>query len=367
MSARFIDIHIIQNVPPSCVNRDDTGAPKTATYGGVRRARVSSQAWKRATRQEFRNLLDDKDLGLRTTRAIGEIATTILAKHPELAPDEATAKATKVLEAANLKVAGKKRKNASEETTETGYLIFFSRRQIDALAELAVAQEKPDKKAAVEAANSHKGIEVSLFGRMVADNKDLTSDASVQVAHALSTHAVESESDYFTAVDDLQASDEPGAGMIGIVDFNSSTLYRYATINVGLLQANLNDDEAATIRAIEAFVQGFALSMPTGKQNTFANRTVPDAVILSVRPDQPVNLVGAFETAVATQPGGGTVAESCRRLAQRAKAVESFVAKPELTLVSTIGEEAQLPGLPEPMPLGEAISALSDYLRTEQA
>ena len=51
----FVDIHAIQSLPPSNVNRDDTGSPKTAIYGGVRRSRVSSQSWKRAIRQYFNN------------------------------------------------------------------------------------------------------------------------------------------------------------------------------------------------------------------------------------------------------------------------------------------------------------------------
>jgi CRISPR system Cascade subunit CasC len=64
----FLDVHALQTVPPSNLNRDDTGAPKTALYGGVPRARVSSQAWKRATRTYFadEHLLEPSELGVRT-------------------------------------------------------------------------------------------------------------------------------------------------------------------------------------------------------------------------------------------------------------------------------------------------------------
>ena len=62
----FVDINIIQTVPPSCINRDDTGSPKTAIYGGVRRARVSSQSWKKAVRDEFKLRFDGDDLATRT-------------------------------------------------------------------------------------------------------------------------------------------------------------------------------------------------------------------------------------------------------------------------------------------------------------
>ena len=117
-------------------------------------------------------------------------------------------------------------------------------------------------------------------------------------------HAVENEYDYFTAVDDhknADAEEDAGAGMIGTVEFNSSTLYRYATVDVDRLHDNLGDAKA-TRRAVEAFVRAFVLSMPTGKQNTFANRTLPDAVLVVLRETQSINLVGAFEEAVAEQP-----------------------------------------------------------------
>lgn len=134
---------------------------------------------------------------------------------------------------------------------------------------------------------------------MVADSTDLNVDAAAQVAHALSVHAVDNEFDYFTAVDDAKSDDEQdsGAGMIGTVEFNSATLYRYATIDVDRLKDNLGDSEA-TRRAVEAFVTAFVRSMPTGKQNTFANRTLPDAVLVQLRKTQSVNLVGAFEEPV---------------------------------------------------------------------
>ena len=73
----YVDIHIIQSLPPSCVNRDDSGSPKSAVYGGVRRLRVSSQSWKRATRLYFNDLLDAKDVGVRTKRVVEVLAERI--------------------------------------------------------------------------------------------------------------------------------------------------------------------------------------------------------------------------------------------------------------------------------------------------
>ena len=222
----------------------------------------------------------------------------------------------------------------------TDYLVFYSREQIARLAELVVSGAKLTKAEVQRALDSEHGIEVALFGRMVADNKELSVDASVQVAHALSTHAVDDESDYFTAVDDRGRDDDMGADMLGIVEFNSSTLYRYATINVAGLAANLGGHVDDVARAVEAFVLDFSRSMPTGKQNTFANRTVPDVVAVMIRADQPVNLVGAYESAVATPSGAGRISASVDCLVAQAQSVGRFVDAPVASYVVYAGEVA---------------------------
>ena len=303
----YIDIHVLQTVPPSNINRDDTGSPKPAKYGGVPRARVSSQAWKRATRRDFAEQLDDADLGERTLFVAERVARVIAERNPELA-DSALDLAVKVLGAAGIKVEKDKPKASADEDqrahARTGYLIFLSRAQITALADLAA--EHPDgkyaKRAVQAAINEAPSLDVCLFGRMIAEAPDLNVDACAQVAHAISVHSVENEFDYFTAVDDNADEDNAGAGMIGTVEFNSSTLYRYATVNAAQLTEQLGS-AAAAAKAVEAFVRSFVTSMPTGKQNTFANRTRPDLVLLAVRDDQPVNLVGAFEEPLETVEG----------------------------------------------------------------
>lgn len=337
----FIDLHVIQSVPPSNLNRDDTGAPKSAFYGGVRRARVSSQAWKKAIRGEYATHLDASDLGVRTKRAVELLAARMVDKADGLDAVEAERRATAVLAALGIKVEAVKT-NARQKAAEVGdadapsspatqYLIFWSNRQLDRLAELALVNDKPSKKEAAEAADHEHGIDIALFGRMVADAADINVDASIQVAHAISTHGVEIEQDYFTAVDEKNPEEETGAGMIGTVEFNAATLYRYATVNVRGLRQNLGDDEA-TIRAVEAVVRSFVTAMPTGKQNTFANRTVPDGVLVCMRADQPVNLVGAFEDPV--EAIGGYVRESVDRLVAHAKTTTQFLGPATDTFVA---------------------------------
>jgi CRISPR system Cascade subunit CasC len=304
MTRQFIDVHILQTVPPSNLNRDDTGSPKTAYYGGVRRSRVSSQAWKRATRKAFDDLLTKDQLGVRTKRVVALVAERIADKAPDLSNSQDLAAGA--LKAAGIKLASPRVHkdapvDATPEAEQAGYLLFLSSSQIDRIADLAIEAARADgivdAKAAKLAADKNNSVDVSLFGRMVADAADLNVDAAAQVAHAISVHAVENEFDYFTAVDDKAPEDNAGAGMIGTVEFNSATLYRYATINVAALQHNLGD-ASVTVEAVRAFLRAFVTSMPTGKQNTFANRTLPDAVLVTVRKDQPVNLVGAFEDAV---------------------------------------------------------------------
>lgn len=336
----FVDIHVLQTVPSSNLNRDDTGSPKTAIFGGIRRARVSSQAWKRATRRDFAEYLPEADRGLRTRRIMEDLTRRISALDDSLSIEEALGLAKSVMGAANSKITFKaaraKKPAKGEESAPTDpfdlseYLIFISNQQLDRLAELAIdgRDGEIDKGLAKEVLKQGNGIEVALFGRMVADDTSINVDASVQVAHAISTHAVETEYDYFTAVDDAKTDDDDaGAGMIGVIEFNSSTLYRYATINLDQLQENIGDTDVAR-RAVEAFVRSFSVSMPSGKQNTFANGTLPDAVLVQVRDRRPVNLVGAFEAPIRLDGKAALSVLSAQALAKEAREVDTAYGTP---------------------------------------
>lgn len=319
----YFDIHILQTVPPSNLNRDDAGSPKHAVYGGVRRARVSSQAWKRATRKRFTDHLPKEQLATRTHRAAAMLGSR-LAERVGLEPEEATKLAVKVLDATEFSMNKQEKRGA-----ETAYLLFFGRPQLDQLVELLAdradefaAMEKAALKSAVQGpvkdvlSNGHP-IDVALFGRMVADLPGLNVDAATQVAHALSTHQAEIQFDYYTAVDDEKdraQGDDAGAGMIGTIEFNSATLYRFATVGLHQLAENLGGDPEATATALRMFLECFARSMPTGHENSFAHRTLPNLVSVVVRDDQPVNLVSAFESPVQAN-GRGLAEQSAVKLA----------------------------------------------------
>ncbi|SCL45733.1 type I-E CRISPR-associated protein Cas7/Cse4/CasC [Micromonospora peucetia] len=337
----YIDIHVLHSVPPSNLNRDDAGSPKQAVYGGVRRARVSSQAWKRATRVAFTDELHlpAEQLGTRTKRISSLLARRIAARTG--LDDVAAARLGTALLAQDLNI------KAGKKETETAYLLFFGINQLDAIIDLiadraeelatladdALTKAVADLPVREQLTNGHP-IDVALFGRMVADITSLNVDAATQVAHAISTHPVEIEFDYYTAVDDQKtAQEDAGAAMIGTVEFTSATLYRFATLGVHQLTANLGGDTNAALDATRAFLTAFVRSMPTGHQNTFAHRTLPSLVSFVVRDDQPVNLVSAFEKPVRSR-NNGIAAESARRLAKELSRAASSWGITPLTVAS---------------------------------
>lgn len=308
----FVDIHVLQTLPPSNPNRDDTGAPKSATFGGVQRMRISSQAIKRATRQDFEGKIDDGNYGVRTKKIVELVARTITEKRPDLEA-ESIELAEMGLKAIGFKLTEPRGDKSDKELKEAGFLVFLSAKQIEHVADALISVAREDDPATAfkelkprSLVDTNHSIDIALFGRMVAEPNALNVDAACQVAHAIGVGVVEHEYDYYTAVDDeKKRNDEAdeGAGMIGTIEFASATVYRYATLNVDLLRENLGDDAVAD-RAVELFVDSFVRSMPTGKVTTFANRTLPDAVLVQVRDDQPINMSGAFEEPIVAGQRG---------------------------------------------------------------
>lgn len=356
----IVEIHILQTMPPSNLNRDDTGSPKKAVYGGVTRARVSSQAWKRPTRLKFRELVDPNQLGIRTKRVVEVLTDRILRLDPAADPETAQKAAQSVLQdAGGIKLAkprsAKKTDDADgnvNEPDQSSYLLFLGSHQYDELAAIgkeAIAaggikdflKNKDVKKRVKGILQNDRAIDVALFGRMVADDTDLNVDAAAQVAHAISVQRVDFDSDYFTAVDDVkQDSDEEGdagAAMIGDVEFNSATFYRYANVDVDRLLDTLGDANA-TVQAVTAFVDAFSTTVPNGKINTFAHNTLPDLVVVNLRDTQAVNLVGAFERPIA----GDIVVNATKALVEREQEIDaSYGTTPVRTWVVRVGKDTE--------------------------
>jgi CRISPR system Cascade subunit CasC len=390
MTRTILDLHVLQTVPPSNLNRDDTGTPKTAIYGGARRARVSSQAWKRATRNAFHDLLDPSELGVRTKRVADLVAEAIQRQDGSVTAADGWALAAPTITAATgSKIEAPKGKTDDGIAPESKYLMFLSAGQVDALAALALEgrddittffKDKDNKTRAKQIANSRHSVDIALFGRMVADGADVNVDAAAQVAHAISVHRVDNESDYYTAVDDRknrEAEDDLGAGMIGNVDFNSATLYRYAALDVDLLRRNLGmglragEDPATPLRrAVEAFVEGFICSLPTGKINTFGHHTLPDVVIAKLRTARPVSFVTAYEAPCQPDPeNGGFLRGACDRLADYATDIETTygITDDDHTWIMRTGDStAPLAVLGEKMPLRQLITTVGEQTAARQ-
>lgn len=311
----FLDIHAIQVLPPSNINRDDTGSPKTASYGGVTRARVSSQSWKKAIRDYFREFGDSFDVGVRTVKLRDYIVSKMLAKDATLSEEIASKKAEETLKAAGLKL----------KDGRLSALFFIGAKQAEALARAAIAGET-DKAKLSAALKENPEIDIALFGRMLADDPTKNEDASSQVAHAISTHEVQTEYDYFTAGDDLADKDNAGAAMIETNEFNSSTLYRYANVAVHEFLKQMNNDKEVTAKALRLYIEAFANSMPTGKSNSYANQTLPQLLLIELRDDRPISFVSAYENPVKDK--NGYTEESVRRLFAEANRANKFVHQP---------------------------------------
>ncbi len=365
---KLLEVHALQNFAPSNLNRDDTGAPKDALFGGTRRARISSQCQKRAVRRMFAAgaLLGKDDLGIRTKRLVEEMENELATRgRPE---EESREKIHAALAASGL---------ALNRDGTTEYLLFLGRREIRDLAALIDADwnalaadgnadsEQGTKKARKEKAkqghskiagavgkilNGGKAADVALFGRMLADMPEANQDAACQVAHAISTHAVDREFDFYTAIDDRRPDDSAGAGMMGSLDFNSACFYRYACLDADLLESNLHGDSALAARAVRAFLDAFIRSEPTGRQNSFAAHNPPGFVLVRAAKDAaPLNLANAFESPVRPGRNKSLTALSAESLAAEAVRLRTLYGYEGDTLVlNACGAET-------PDSLGEAM------------
>ena len=334
----FLEFHLIQNFAPSNLNRDDTGAPKDAIFGGQRRARVSSQCFKRAVRlaASQHDLLPAANRGVRTKRLQALLFERLAGRDAE----QAKTKIEVALAAAGLKL---------KDDGKTEYLLFLGEGEVAAFAqlieehwdELPVGSDKKSKKDAKASLPAEivkkakalldggKAVDVALFGRMLADLPSVNQDAACQVAHAISTHRVEREFDYFTAVDDKGDEDETGAGMIGQVEFNSATLYRYAVLDVHKLLGNLQQDRELALSAVEAFTRALALAVPSGKQNSFAAHNAPEFIGVCLRHATPLSLANAFEKPVTPRLDRALTEQSVERMAGYEAKLAAVYAAPE--------------------------------------
>jgi CRISPR system Cascade subunit CasC len=318
---KLIELHILQSFPVSCLNRDDVGAPKTAIFGGVTRARISSQCLKRAIRLHAKELCPKLFAGERSKLIVRPIAE---------AAERHGAPADKALEAAK-KLCDELAKFDEKAFKDKGVLkvktlMFLSPSEREqAGAELAAilkesrdtkALEKKIKSAAakVRDAKLKDAADIALFGRMVATDHSLTVEGAAMFSHALSTHRADNDIDFYTAVDDrqrddptIEEEDRAGSGMMGTLEFTSAAYYRYVGLNLGLLEDGghlgaLSSEDLRTV--VDTFLQAAILAVPGARKNSMNAHTLPGYVLGLVREKcQPLQLVNAFEKPVSSKNG----------------------------------------------------------------
>ncbi len=306
--SRFLQLHFLTFYPPSNLNRDDTGRPKTAVIGGSTRLRISSQALKRAwrTSELFAEKLEGH-LASRTQRLGDDVMAHLI---------EGGMDKPKAIEAAR-KIAGvfgkiKEQSDKNEaHPARIEQLAFVSpeeRAAALALADRALAGEDISPKAADLLGHTDQAADLAMFGRMLAADPDYNREAAVQVAHAFTTHKVSVEDDFYTAVDDLKSSTEDaGAGFIGETGFGAGVFYLYACIDRALLTRNLGGQAGLAADAVASLLEAAATIAPGGKQNSFASRARAHYVLAERGSAQPRTLAAAFTKSVEKDPVQGSV------------------------------------------------------------
>lgn len=336
----LIEVHMLKNYAPTNLNRDDSGAPKTCMFGGVKRGRISSQCLKHSWRTSkfLHDEIGDDALGIRTRKLPDIIAERLESEGVEsdivdYVKGELTGIGTK--------------EGKGTKDNKTAQIIMYSKADIDAIAGYVLDKVKGAKLADVKKNMKAKtlqdelkkdskrslSLDMALFGRMVTSDAFADVEASMQVAHAISTNRIMMESDFFTAVDDLiDGDEESGSAMMGDIDYNSSCYYIYASIDVDKLCENLSvEDNAEDIarEVIPKLIETMAYTNPTGKQNSFAGHSLPSAVLVEVKDKHiPVSYANAFEVPARADSEGGLIDNSISKLVKECNAIQNAYGLP---------------------------------------
>ncbi len=359
----LIALHLLQNHAPSNLNRDDNNEPKDALFGGVRRARISSQAIKRSIRwsDHFRKPFEAAHLLAKRTRLLPELVRKRLERE-ELTDDM---KQAIVKAAERLGKAERSSDSGGTERLKTAQLMFLTDREVDELTKrlVDIARSKgidtlqklqgDDLVKEIGEYEPHS-VDIAMFGRMTTSSPFKDVEAAVQVAHAISTHGVDVEFDFYTAVDDI--SGESGAGFIGDTTFNSATYYKYFSIDWNALVRNLQNDKEIAAIAVRALIKAAMFAIPSGKQNSFAAHNLPDLALIEVRDEKvPLSYANAFVKPVRATPQLSLIEAS-------AKALQDYI----VVINDMYGLKAQrafLSSIPFELKIAECCNTLDQLLK----
>lgn len=299
----FLQFHLLTTYGPSNPNRDDMGRPKQAIVGGAPRLRMSSQSVKRALRESAFFALDlEGNMGTRTKRLYENLLNHLVANG---ATEEKARTAAEEVAGIFGKLEAPKKDDPKLVATTLAFISPEEWKLAIELAEKSVAGEempkdKDLKKLVLRRADG--AVDIAMFGRMLASDADFNRDAAVQVAHAITTHSVQAEDDWYSAVDDLNKAEDTGAGHLGETGFGSGIYYQYVCVDCDLLIENLGGDKELAARGVEALARGLAQSTPRGKQNSFAHHPLAHLVLAEAGNRAPRDLSGAFFAPIEEKP-----------------------------------------------------------------
>lgn len=302
----FVNFHILISHSPSCLNRDDMNMQKSAVFGGVRRVRVSSQSLKRAMRKSEYYAQNFGEESIRT-KHLSLLKDRLCEKLADRFPPEIIEKTINLMIDKDVSVDGVVDGDAVAPWAIEEFSWFCEQvveAQTQGLDDKALKKQLKESVGAMRK-TLEGGLDIALSGRMATSGllSELGKvDGALAVAHALTTHAVDSDIDWFTAVDDLQ---EQGSGHLDTQEFSSGVFYRYASLNIGQLQENLGG--ASREKALEVAVhvlQMMATVVPSAKQQSFAAHNLADLALVSFS-DIPASLANAFEKPVRQKNGSG--------------------------------------------------------------
>lgn len=306
--SQFIQLHLLTSYPPSNLNRDDLGRPKTAKMGGFERLRVSSQSLKRAWRTSdvFQEALSDH-IGIRTKRFGNEIYQYLVNK-------DSTEKNAKEWARSIANAFGKIKKDGFE-IEQLAHISPLERRSAFQLADTLIDEKrKPTDEELKLLKHENTAADIALFGRMLASAPSYNVEAACQVAHAISVHSVVVEDDYFTAVDDLnEGKEDAGSAHIGETGFAAALFYSYICINKTLLIENLDGDEELANKTIRAITEAASKVSPSGKQNSYASRAYASFVLAEKGEQQPRSLSVAFLKPIDAEDQGSAAVNALQK------------------------------------------------------
>lgn len=364
---RFVQIHTLASYPAVLLNRDDAGNAKRLPYGGASRIRVSSQCLKRHWRtaeDEWALSAIGAPMAVRSREALEREIMPGVTATPEVAEAVRVALARKLYGEKSVEV--KSRQALLLGRPEIAYLARLAQeaaaaaktaKEAEAAIEARIGKGEGKRNLATMkevAGNLHAGLESALFGRMVTSDPEANTEAAIHVAHAFTVHAEESESDYFTVVDDLRGADEAGTAGIFETELTSGLFYGYVVVDVPGLVDNLGGDRDLAGRVVEHLLHLIATVSPGAKRGSTAPYAYAELMLVELGARQPRSLAGAFRAPL--RAGGDVLDAALRALEDHMARLDAAYGAKE-SRAALCAAAASLPGVETPRPL----DALADW------